>query len=803
MFKGPDQKDPLPLNSTPGKRLMSAPIGRMIAFACVLFLPVCQGSERVSAATSQAEAAKPAGRDSTTDWAESETPASHELDPIRINAPLFKIPRTPFEKMKLDLHFALKLDFGAPAIGGAFVITPGRLRQSGKNVAATVRVLDGNDLSVSPASSLARALTTEPAYGADRRSHQASPGPFAHGIALRGAHALVLRDGVPLNDPFGGWVPWADVPQTGLARVEIVPSGGATAWGGGALGGTVQFLTLPARGKIVMESYDPQDGGPPETKQVIRSTGQTVARFGQFGTADVELVTSQPAGHGVLQLLGRAFRTDGYSPVAAAQRGPVDQSAGSRHHRLEARWRQSLGKDRELVASIRTYDESGGNGTPYQRGSSHGTLASVAIASNRTRGFFWNALAYAQSGSSANRFSAVSADRSEETPVMDRFAVPTDAFGASWTGAWRHSGDSRTNAGVDLKHIRGETQEAFLFTNGVFTRQLSAGGEQSTLGAFAFHDRVIVKNLRATAGARIDLWRDYDGYRRETDLATRSVLLDQRFVRTTGTGFNPSLGIVWQPRKNWRFRVHSQHAFRLPTLGERHQSSGRYSVVTAANPALRTEHSTDIEFAAGYSVFQKASVPVLSLEARVFRKELGDTVGTIAVARGSGALPLLDSLPPGYRGERRVNLDRARLQGLELATTWQPSPRFQLEAVLRLSDSQVLHATVAPGLGGKRLADTPHDTAAFSAKWLVAQDTSVRLRVQSTGHRFADSENTLALRAATTVDLGFNHRINERTELFLTAENLTDSRVETERDASGLVYLDSPRVILAGLRLTW
>ncbi len=782
---------------------MSVAFGGMITFACMLLLPVCRASQPNSKMQPQTAADSPTADDTGTDQSGDETLSAHALDPITINAPVFKIPRTPLEKLKLELHFSLKLDFGAPAIGGAFVITPGRLRQSGKNVPTTVRVLDSNRLTALTASSLARALEAEAAFDAHRRNHQASPQPFVQGLALRGAHALALRDGVPLNNPFGGWVPWADLPQTGLARVEVVPSGGSTAWGGGTLGGTVQFFTLPARGKIVMESYDPQDGGPPEKKQVIRSTGQIITSFGEFNTLGAEFVTSQPAGHGVLQVLGRGFRTDGFALVAAAQRGPVDQTAWSRHHRLEARWRQSLGKDRELVASIRTYDESGGNGTLYQQGSSRGTLASVAIASNRTSGFFWNAQAYVQNGSSTNRFGAVSTDRREEIPVIDRFAVPTDAFGASWTGAWRHFGDARTNAGVDARHAQGETQENIRFTSGAFSRQLIAGGEQDSLGAFVFHDRAIAKTLRATVGARIDFWRDADGHRRETDSATHAVLVDQRFGRTTGTDFSPSLGIVWQPRKSWRFRAHGQRAFRLPTLGERYQSSGRYNVVTAANPELRTEHSTGIELAAEYSVFEKATTPVLTLEAGVFLTELSNAVGTIAVARGSGELPLLDPLPTEYRGAKRINLDRARVHGLDLAMTWRTSANFQLEARLRWNDSKILHSAISPGLGGKRLADMPHNTAALSAKWKIAEDTSLRLRVRSTGRQFIDSENTLSLRAVTTADLGVSHQVNERTELFFTAENLTDARVETGRDTNGLAYLDSPRVFLAGLRLIW
>ena len=39
--------------------------------------------------------------------------------------------------------------------------------------------------------------------------------------------SLVLADGVPLNDAFGGWVYWDKVPQAAIDRIEVVRGGGA------------------------------------------------------------------------------------------------------------------------------------------------------------------------------------------------------------------------------------------------------------------------------------------------------------------------------------------------------------------------------------------------------------------------------------------------------------------------------------------------------------------------------------------------------------------------------------------------
>src|SRR5690606_39722280 len=67
----------------------------------------------------------------------------------------------------------------------------------------------------------------------------------------------ILLDGVPLNDPFGGWVAWTKLPKLSLASAEIVRGGGSGAWGNAALGGTVQLLTRPPAGnRFAAEALD-------------------------------------------------------------------------------------------------------------------------------------------------------------------------------------------------------------------------------------------------------------------------------------------------------------------------------------------------------------------------------------------------------------------------------------------------------------------------------------------------------------------------------------------------------------------
>jgi outer membrane receptor protein involved in Fe transport len=81
------------------------------------------------------------------------------------------------------------------------------------------------------------ALRGSPDFSLFRRNDSLTANPTTQGVSLRGlgpsgaSRSLVLLDGIPINDPFGGWVPWSMMPVDSISRAEIVPGGGASAWG--------------------------------------------------------------------------------------------------------------------------------------------------------------------------------------------------------------------------------------------------------------------------------------------------------------------------------------------------------------------------------------------------------------------------------------------------------------------------------------------------------------------------------------------------------------------------------------------
>ncbi len=663
----------------------------------------------------------------------------------------------------------------------SLVVTAARTPQPAEQIAFSVKAIDGDALRAAPTLTLDGALRAVPGFSLFRRSDSLSANPTAQGVSLRGlgpsgaSRSLLLLDGVPLNDPFGGWVTWSQLPRESLARAELVRGGGATAWGNAALGGVVQLLTTPVRGE----------------------SARFAASLGDFATHGAEFAVTHAVGRGTVQLLGRAFETNGFALVAPERRGSIDVPAASDHRWLTARWRTPLGENLEATLTARTFRETRNNGTPYQRNGSRANFASVSVAGQPRKNFAWTGTTYAQDQSFSSTFSSVNAARTAETPASDQFAVPSTATGAAWTGAWNHPGGARTSAGADFRDVRGETRENFTYAAGAFTRQRFAGGCQTLAGIFALHEQPLGSDFTATVGARLDDWRETDGHRRESDRASSTLLRDDHYADRDALEFSPSAGLVWRASENLRLRAAGQQAFRRPTLNELYRPFRAGTVVTEANAALGTERVTSGELGADWTS------GALTLAATGFWNELHDAVGNVTLARGSGTFPIVGTLAAGGIGRQRLNLDRTRVRGGEISATWRARETLTLTAEAIISDATVRRAAVAPLLAGKRLAQVPRHSVTFGAAWRAPFGVKLTPRARWIGAQFEDDENLLRLGEVVVADLGVSRALGHGLELFFNVENLGNARIETGRSTDGVVNTGTPRLIMAGVRGAW
>src|SRR6266545_1990015 len=102
---------------------------------------------------------------------------------------------------------------------------------------SSVVVLSQKTLETTAAATIDDALRQVPGFTLFRRTGSRVANPTSQGVSLRGigasgaSRALVVDNGIPLNDPFGGWVYWGRIPRLALDRVEILRGGASDLYG--------------------------------------------------------------------------------------------------------------------------------------------------------------------------------------------------------------------------------------------------------------------------------------------------------------------------------------------------------------------------------------------------------------------------------------------------------------------------------------------------------------------------------------------------------------------------------------------
>ena len=133
------------------------------------------------------------------------------------------------------------------------VVTATRTKIAPKSSTSYLTIFTQQDVTQSPALVLDDALRQIPGFNTFRRSSSIvtapADDPEAQGVTLRGigpggaSRALVLLDGIPVNDAFGGWIYWDEIPLNSIDRVEVVEGGGTNLWGNQAEGGVINIIS--------------------------------------------------------------------------------------------------------------------------------------------------------------------------------------------------------------------------------------------------------------------------------------------------------------------------------------------------------------------------------------------------------------------------------------------------------------------------------------------------------------------------------------------------------------------------------
>lgn len=650
------------------------------------------------------------------------------------------------------------------------VVHPPRLAPLGGEAAFSAVQIGPEILNVEPR--LDEALKRAPGVSLFRRTGSGAANPTTQGLSLRAiapsgaGRALVTLDGAPQNDPFGGWVIWSALPPEGLAGATVVRGAGAGPYGAGALTGVVALEERGARDGLA--ALDVSLGERDSYRAAIAG-----------GTES-------------LLLTAAASKTDGYYAVRGPRRGAADERVSLEDVSGAIRAQHDFGGV-QAAARVAAYREIRGAGLVGARSIASGTAATVTLAKPADEGVGgWRLQAWVRDTDLKNSSAAVAAGRVGTTLANDQYKTPAIGYGVNAAVQGRMDGVN-WELGADVRWTDGTVHERFRFMNGAFTRNREAGGKTVVGGAYveAAYDQ---GPWLVTGGVRIDRSKSSDAIRRERDLATGALTLDQRPEGSSETTPTARLGVRYDLGDARYVRGAAYAAFRPPTLNELHRPFRVGNDITEANPALQPETLQGVEIGVGRE-------GPLEWGATLFWNRIKDPIANVTVGIGPGTFPTAGFVPAGGVLRQRRNAGEIEAWGVEGELAGDVGEQLSWRAAAAYTDAEVDGGGAAPQLTGLRPAQTPKVTVTAGADWqpILPLILSADLRYESM--RWEDDLNTRRLAAGVQLDARAAWRLSETTEVYLAAENLTDEELETGETADGVESYSAPRTFRIGVSI--
>jgi len=715
---------------------------------------------------------------------------------------------------------AVEVTLQPPTILETVVVTPGRTEQRLGDTPASVNIVTAEQIQSSPAVAVDDVLRTVPSFSLFRRANSVVAQPTTQGVSLRGigpsgqSRTLVLLDGVPFNDPFGGWVYWTRVPMVSVDRIEITEDTASGLYGNYAMGGVINIVTSRPTSRTLelkpqFGAFSGANGG--------SSEGST-PKFDMFASHVYKKLG--------FAVEGSAFNTDGFKTVTT-EAGPIDNNA-------KVDYRNVTGKVEYLPTERLTFTGRAGyfkeerdngkfgelNDTRWKSvsGGMRAVLPDHSDLQARVFGDIqdahYNFLAVTNAATTRNAVRLATDQK-----------VPVNGFGGMVQWQKFIGTKQALTVGTDYRWVEGESQEdAYVAAvpaafDGVTQRatlavQRFSGGSQRSQGAFVQDVLTPVDKLVITLNARVDNWRNYNGHNLETTVATglptpnNKPSIDDR----TDTVVSPRVAALYHVTERITAWGAYNSGFRAPTLTELYRQFSVGAITTRPNAQLGPERLLGGEFGVNIA-------PAKNLTARVtwFDNRVKDPVSNVTM---TAAQPNFATVCAGLAAGNCVqkqNLGRTKIQGVQtdveylLGRAWRVTGGY-IHNQAKVTDG----GAVNTALVGKYLAQVPRNRGSLQLAYSNSKVANVSLGFQFAGLQYNDDQNvqfipattlaaagydtdiTAGLPGYTSIDLVASRDLGPRFQLFVGAQNLTNNVFFVQTNPS---TVGAPRMINGGIRV--
>jgi outer membrane receptor protein involved in Fe transport len=680
-------------------------------------------------------------------------------------------------------------------------VTPARTEQRLGDIPASVSVLHSEEIKMSPAVVADDVLRQIPTFSLFRRTSSLSSHPTAQGVSLRGigpsgvSRTLVLVDGAPFNDPFGGWVYWTRVPLESVDRIEVVDGSSSSLYGNYAMGGVINIVSSrPARRTV---EFKPQ--------------------YGNHSSPKADFFASDVWGKLGVAVDGSFFDTDGFPIVVPSERGLIDNNATVNFKNMNVRLDYSPSSRVQAFFRTGYFSEARGNGKVLEvndtqwKSASGGVRIRMPDESDLQASVFTDFEDFHSTFLAVTAPSATVAARSIVRLTVDQ-RVPTNAVGAmaQWGKALGTS--NYISAGTDLHWVDGDSREdSFNAVPGpvvppvqqaVLALQRVSGGTQNSIGAFVQDILTPMPKLTVTLSGRVDRWRNYDAHNLETAV-----------IAGTPVNNKPTLpdrsDTVFSPRVAARYQLGTWisawgdigKGFRAPTLNELYRQFRVGTVLTLANDQLGPERLVGGELGVNVAPRRDLTWRTTWYDNRVTNPVSNVTLTTV----GANVT------------QQRQNLGATRIWGVQTDVEYRPGSFWKFAAAYLYNHARVTDGGAAnASLVDKFLPQVPTNRGSIHVAYANPKYVTVAFGIQFLGAQFDDDQNirtvpaialsdagypastTPGLPKYTLADLTVSRRVVRTLDVFAGVQNLFDQQyfVGTLPTTIG-----SPRLVNAGVRV--
>jgi outer membrane receptor protein involved in Fe transport len=675
-----------------------------------------------------------------------------------------------------------------PSVVGEVIVTATRTAEPITQVPASVSVVTAAQVRETPGQGLDDILQLEPGLNLNQFGpfvgHPTAYNESMRGLPVTETRMLVLMDGVPLNDPFFGYIQWNRVPLDNVDQVEIVRGGGSPLWGNSAMGGMINVITK----------------APTSDELDVDAAG------GSYGTYRAEAYGAVRVNDKLALALNAGFDgTGGYQTTPASWtsygtttlRSPVYTPTTLNARNVSVRADATPTSD--LTASV-TVDYHGNNQvlqTPIGDDSqsiwtySGQVKKTFANGGSLTASIFHDDSYFVTDNPHLLTFTTEYNSNVHYTPVNDT--------GGSLI--WEQDLNSILKSymvGMDAHYIAGGDYANYYLPSGALAAPTIVGsGKQLFLGGFVQTRLEPVRHLEIVGSVRFQSYKNYDAIDTFPPAMT-----DIPAVSKIST--DPRVDVRYALDGGFALRGAYYESFRAPTLDELYRT---YADTTAGiyegNPLLQPETLHGGEVGADFT-------------RPGFRSQITFYDTTISNLITQRNLPVSDSptelgVECGYDAAtytyltctQNINAASAIARGIEVEADWDLGRRFTATFAYTYTDSHYTSNPEDPAAVGQRLEGAPmynvSGRLAYRGPggWIVETD----LRWVSKSYGDDNPADGLIQNAHFVMDASASYPLTRSLQAYVQIQNLTDTTY-IANNSGGAPILGTPLEVLGGFRLS-